>query len=243
MKFSILYEDNHIIAVDKPAGMLVQQDYSGSDSLLDHVKQYIKESRGKPGNVYLGLVHRLDRPVSGAVVLAKTSKAASRLSEAFKSRNVEKLYTALVHSGDKAPGKGWTTLESELTRVRGKSRESRSGDYGIKPSKLEYSQICSSRCYSLLLIRLHTGRKHQIRAQMSAAGMPVVGDREYGSTETVSGGICLHSCLISFKHPVRDDVITVKSSAPSRITELIKMPAEDIQKIIDAQHSETISCT
>lgn len=227
----ILYEDNQIIAVDKPPGVLTQQDSSGVESLLDMVREYIREKYSKPGRVFLGLVHRLDRQVSGVVVFARTSKAASRLFREFQERSILKIYCALVHrpaegSPDDRGGE-WVYLFNDLVR-RGSTTILAPSQGEAVNAALAYRIISSDDRYLLLLIKLLTGRKHQIRAQLSAAGMPVAGDRRYGSPERhPDKSICLHSYLIRVKHPTRDHVLEIKARIPDRIRMRIDVPEID----------------
>lgn len=179
-KLNILYEDNHLIAVYKPAGILVQGDSSGDISLFDEVKKYLKEQYQKPGNVFLGLIHRLDRNVDGIVLFAKTSKGASRLSEQFRLHSVEKTYHAWVE-GDVKNKRG--TLVNFLKHDENKNKtevfdnEMNGSDRG----ELAYEVIKKEGSSTLLKIRLKTGRHHQIRAQLSHIGHPIIGDKKYGS--------------------------------------------------------------
>ncbi len=213
MTIDILYEDNHVVAVDKPAGMLSQADLSGDLDVLTVVKDLIKRRDGKPGNVYLGLVHRLDRPVAGAMLLAKTSKAASRLSAQFRERETVKLYRAVVLG---APEPAEAELTHELAKDQA-SRVTRVVRTGGKAARLRYSVLERRDAVSLVEIELHTGFAHQIRAQLSAIGHPVCGDVKYGAPSHLASGrgaIALYSRSISFKHPVRDERITVEAKAP-----------------------------
>ncbi|MGA1874320.1 MAG: RluA family pseudouridine synthase, partial [bacterium] len=181
----ILYEDNHLIAVNKPAGILIQGDITRDISLMDVTKQYIKETYQKPGNVYLGLIHRLDRPASGVVVFAKTSKGASRISEQFRSRSLTKRYWALVH-GHMSPPQG--TVVSYLKKETKGVTLAGESDTDAQKALLTYRTIYTrddlslKSEVSLLEIILHTGRKHQIRAQLAAKGCPIVGDLKYGAS-------------------------------------------------------------
>ncbi|MEW6382019.1 MAG: RluA family pseudouridine synthase [bacterium] len=209
---NILYEDNHIIAVYKPGGVLVQGDISGDISLMDMIRQYIKDRYKKPGNVFLGLIHRLDRPVSGVVVMAKTSKGASRLSEQFRSRSITKIYWAQVY-GEMSPAEG--SLLSFLKREDKGARLAEESDPGARNAVLFYRTLKEHKGKSLLEITLHTGRKHQIRAQLAAAGHPVVGDVKYGAPSPLPDNtIRLLAKSLTFKHPTRNDIITVECPGP-----------------------------
>lgn len=200
-ELQILYEDNHLIAVFKPAGLLVQGDITGDPTLMDEVKGYLKEKYKKPGNVFLGLVHRLDRPVSGIVLFAKTSKGASRISEQIREREISKTYYALVE-GEIKPPKG--TLKhflikdekNKIARISNPPAGGETGDY----AELDYETIKTNGTRSLLKINLKTGRFHQIRAQLSAVGHPIVGDKKYGAKSVLpDGAIALCATELTFE--------------------------------------------
>ncbi|MBN1104213.1 MAG: RluA family pseudouridine synthase [Deltaproteobacteria bacterium] len=211
-RLEVLYEDNHLIAVLKPAGVLVQGDRSGVPSLMDMTKEYIKSKYGKPGKVFLGLLHRLDRPVSGVVLFARTSKAASRLSEQWRSRSVKKVYWALVH-GRMEPPAG--TLTSYLKKGPSRVETGFEGARGVQEATLSHRTLRRSEPHSLLEIHLHTGRKHQIRVQLAAAGCPIVGDVKYGGTPSRSGpGLCLTARSLTFIHPTRGEEVTIEAPPP-----------------------------
>ncbi len=237
MHIEVLFEDNHIISVEKPPGMLIQRDSSGEDSLLDIVKIYIKERYNKPGNVYLGLVHRLDKPVSGAVLFARTSKAARRLFKEFKEKSVIKSYIALVHNpqGSNTLQRSswkWTELNQKIVRRHDKSFTVTNNRTDAKTASMKYLILASSKEYSLLHVRLITGRKHQIRTQLSSIGMPIVGDKHYGSEEELDDrSICLHSIYLKFSHPTLKTPVEVFSDIPERIKSRIEVNI-DIKKII-----------
>ncbi|MCP4130359.1 MAG: RNA pseudouridine synthase [bacterium] len=217
MDLTVLYEDNHIIAVEKEAGILSQQDISGESSLLDMVREYIRVKYNKPGNVFLGLVHRLDRPVSGVMVFARTSKAASRLHEQFLGRQVNKLYLALVPKTP-IPVDTWISLKQSILKRKGYSEITDEKTACSKPVSLRYRLLGSDSTYSLLLIDLHSGKKHQIRAQLSSQGMPIIGDKKYGSHEKCGeDSICLHALHLSFTHPTQKTIINLFSPPPPRI--------------------------
>ncbi len=222
----ILYEDNHIIIVNKLPGEIVQADKSGDVTLLDTVKAFLKEKYHKPGNVFLGLPHRLDRPTSGIVVLAKTDKALGRLNEMFRQGKVDKIYWAIVDHP--MPDKSGL-LEHYLYRdaVKNKSFAYRCNPDGTCPkvrgvkssnlqlARLEYEQIGQSERYTLLSIKLLTGRHHQIRAQLAACNVHIKGDLKYGFPRSnPDGGICLHSREVSFIHPVSAQNIHVVAPTP-----------------------------
>ena len=214
LKSRILYEDNHLIIINKLPGELVQGDETGDITLADKVKEYLKITYNKPGNVYLGIPHRLDRPTSGIVVYAKTEKALVRLNEAFKGSSVKKTYWAVV---DNMPKKTESTLIHYIVR---NSANNKSVAYpkeikGSKLAKLDYRLIGSSDKYHLLEIALHTGRHHQIRAQLAAIGLHIKGDLKYGFPRSnPDGGIHLHARKIVFTHPVKKEEITIIAPPP-----------------------------
>jgi 23S rRNA pseudouridine1911/1915/1917 synthase len=222
----IIYEDNHVIAVEKQAGTLIQQDSSGEPSLLDHVREYIRERYSKPGNVFCGLVHRLDRQVSGVVVFAKTSKAAQRLHAEFAGRSVQKLYIALVENKKTIEQGRWIEREDLLVRKRGFSERADGKSRNVINASMRYMAVASNDRYVLLLVQLLTGRKHQIRAQLAAMEIPVVGDATYGSTETLPGGsICLHAYWLEFAHPTKKETVRLVSPVPERIA--VRLPVDE----------------
>ena len=212
---NVIYEDNHIIVVNKESGEIVQGDKTGDTPLSDIVKDYIKVKYQKPGNVFLGVVHRLDRPVSGAVVFARTSKALSRLNEMFRRGEVHKTYWAIVKNKPKADA---ATLVSWIVRNE-KQNKSYAYDHEVKDSKkavLDYRLIASGDTYHILEIRLHTGRHHQIRCQLAAMGCPIKGDLKYGSQRSnADGSISLLSRHTEFLHPVSKQLIAVDAPLPS----------------------------
>ncbi len=210
----VLYEDNHLIAINKEAGDLVQGDKTGDRTLADDVKEYLKEKYHKPGNVYLGIPHRLDRPTTGIVIYAKTDKALSRLSDMFKTSAVHKIYWAIV---DKAPERKEGELIHYIVRnsENNKSVALTKEVKGSKIAKLSYRIIASSDKYYLLEIVLHTGRHHQIRAQLAALGIHIKGDLKYGAARSnPDGGISLHARKVSFVHPVKKEEITIIAPPP-----------------------------
>jgi 23S rRNA pseudouridine1911/1915/1917 synthase len=208
----VLYEDNHLIAVHKPAGILVQGNISGDVTLLDVTKEYIKKRYAKPGRVFLGLVHRLDRPVSGVVLFARTSKAASRVSEQFRSRRVTKIYWALVH-GRMNPGEG--LLVSYLKKGKRGVLLADKETPEAREAILSYKTLAVKGGQSRLEISLRTGRKHQIRAQLAAVGCPVVGDVRYGAPYAAQDGtIRLLARSLTFKHPTRNETIHIEAPDP-----------------------------
>ncbi|MBR4758375.1 MAG: RluA family pseudouridine synthase [Bacteroidaceae bacterium] len=211
---NILFEDNHIIIVSKRAGEIVQGDKTGDTPLSETVKSYIKERYQKPGNVFLGVVHRLDRPVSGVTLFARTSKALTRLSEMFRTRDVHKTYWAIVCN---QPPKEEDTLTHWLTRDE-KSNKAKAYDREVPQSKqavLDYRVIAHSERYWLLEIDLHTGRHHQIRCQLAKIGCPIKGDLKYGAPRSnPDGSISLHARRIYFEHPVSHQPIDIVAPVP-----------------------------
>lgn len=211
---TVLYEDNHIIIVNKNTSEIVQGDKTGDKPLSEIVKEWLKEKYNKPGNVFLGVTHRLDRPVSGIVVFAKTSKALPRLNEMFKNKEIKKIYWAIVK---KNPPKEEDTLVHYLVRNE-KQNKSYAYDTEKPNSKkaiLHYKLISGSDNYNLLEIDLETGRHHQIRCQLSKMGCPIKGDLKYGfERSNPDGGISLHARKISFIHPVSKELIEVTAPVP-----------------------------
>lgn len=212
---TVVYEDNHIVIVNKTASEIVQGDKTGDTPLSETVKQYLKRKYDKPGNVFIGVTHRLDRPVSGLVVFAKTSKALSRLNEMFKNREVEKIYWAVVKS---LPPEEEGELVHYLVRneKQNKSYAYAKEGAGSKKAILHYRLIGKSQNYYLLEIDLKTGRHHQIRCQLAEMGCPIKGDLKYGFPHSnPDGGICLHARFIRFAHPVSKEMIKVEAPVPS----------------------------
>jgi 23S rRNA pseudouridine1911/1915/1917 synthase len=233
MELKILYEDNHLIAVDKEPGVLSQKDSSGIPSLIEIVKDYLKDKYRKPGAVFLGPVHRLDRPASGVILFARTSKAADRLRREFTGRSVMKMYIALVESGRHYEHDTWIECEDRLVRKRGYSEKAGPGSRDVKTALLRFMALVSNERYALLLVNIKTGRKHQIRAQLAAQGTPIVGDTLYGSREPMpDGSICLHSYFLGFAHPTLREPVEIFSSVPERISDRINIDGNVIVKII-----------
>lgn len=223
----VIYEDNHIIIVNKAPGEIVQGDKTGDTPLLDIVKQWIKETHAKPGNVFLGVVHRLDRPVGGLVIFAKTSKALSRLNDMFRNGEVHKTYWALTRN---RPPKDTELLTHYITTVErnNKSYASLTPKAGAKESRLRYRTIAVGDRLSLVEIKLLTGRKHQIRVQMSSIGCPIRGDLKYGDKRSnPDGSISLLSHRIEFVHPVSGKPIDITAPLPD--DNLWKALAADVQ--------------
>lgn len=211
----VIYEDNHIIIVNKAVSEIVQGDKTGDKPLSDIVKEWLKKKYNKPGNVFCGVTHRLDRPVSGIVVFAKTSKALSRLNEMFKNKDIKKTYWAIVKN---EPKQKQGTLSHFLIR---NEKQNKSYAYDIekansKKAILHYKQIAKSDSYYLLEIDLETGRHHQIRCQLAKMGCAIKGDLKYGSNRSnPDGGINLHARRISFRHPVSKTDITIEAPVPN----------------------------
>ena len=206
----ILYEDNHVLVVVKPANMPVCEDSSGDLDLLSYLKNYLKEKYNKPGNVYLGLIHRLDRPVGGVMVFAKTSKAASRLSEQVRTGKVCKKYYAVICGSLFGFGEFHDKLlkDSKTNMVR--------VDSSGKNSSLMYNVLWNKNHYSLVDIELITGRSHQIRVQFSSRGYPLFGDQRYNKSSKVGEQIALFSYYLSFAHPVTHELMEFKEDIPNR---------------------------
>ena len=214
LSLNVLFEDNHIIAVEKTAGMLVHGDETGDRTLQDHVKTYIKKKYNKPGDVFLGVIHRLDRPVSGVTIFARTSKALTRMNALIKDREITKEYLALV---SKRP----LEIKGLLTHYIVKdSKKNFSHIYdkmknGAKKALLRYEMVGQISGYVLMRINLETGRPHQIRVQMKRIGCHIIGDVKYGyEFGNVDKSICLHCSKMSFIHPIKKDRITIKLKPP-----------------------------
>lgn len=210
----VIYEDNHIIIVYKEGGEIVQGDKTGDVPLSDIVKDYIKKKYNKPGEVFLGVVHRLDRPVSGLVVFARTSKALTRLNKMFQTHDITKTYWAIVADAPKAPEgtlKGWIVRNEKQNKSYCHAREVANSKLAI----LDYKVIAHSDRYHLLEVNLHTGRHHQIRCQLSSMGCVIKGDLKYGAPRSnPDGTISLLSRKIEFIHPVSKIPISVTSPLP-----------------------------
>lgn len=207
---NILYEDNHVLCIVKPANLPVQADNTKDEDLLTLVKQYLKEKYNKPGNVYLGLVHRLDRPVGGAMILAKTSKAASRLSESIRVRAIDKVYYAIL---DGVPKKQSDTLVDYLTKDTKTNMVSVTNAKVGKKSILHYQVLATKNGHTLVEIHLETGRPHQIRVQFASRNLPLVGDQRYNKNAK-KVQIALWAVSLTFPHPTTKDKITIHSDPP-----------------------------
>lgn len=212
---NILFEDNHIIAINKTCSDLVQGDKTGDKTLPNRIKVYLKDKYNKPGNVFCGVAHRLDRPTSGVVVFARTSKSLERLNEMFQKHEVKKTYWAIVKN---APKEESATLTHYLLRneKQNKSYAYENDSNGAKKSVLSYKIIAKSDNYALLEINLETGRHHQIRCQLAKIGSPIKGDLKYGfSRSNPDGGISLHARRIEFIHPVSKEKIDIVAEVPA----------------------------
>ncbi len=210
----VLYEDNHLIAVNKPAGVLVQADETEDRPLSEYVKDYIKDRYNKPGAVFLGTIHRLDRPVSGVCIFARTSKALARMNELFKERKIQKLYWAVTEQRPEP-------LTGHLTHYIEKDRQRNVAHAHIKPrgaakkSELDYALMADLGNYSLIEVRPTTGRPHQVRVQLARIGCPIRGDVKYGfPTPNPDGSINLHCRSLSFEHPVKKEPVTIMADPP-----------------------------
>ena len=201
----IIYEDNHLLVVEKPVNVPVQADDSLDEDFLSQLKEYLKVTYNKPGNVYLGLVHRLDRPVGGVMVFAKTSKAASRLSRQVSERTFHKTYLAVVEG---TPDKQSDTLKDYLVKDHSTNTVSVTDEAHGKLAVLDYEVLDSKEGLSLLKIDLHTGRSHQIRVQLSSRGYPIWGDQRYNTNAHPGQQIALWAYKLSFKHPVTTEELT-----------------------------------
>lgn len=210
----VLYEDNHIIAINKQVSDIVQGDKTGDEPLSEKVKQYIKEKYNKPGNVFLGVTHRLDRPTSGVVLFARTSKALSRLNDMFKNKTISKSYWAIVKE---LPPNEADTLTHYLVRdeQKNKSFAYDNEKTGSKKAVLHYQVIASSDKYHLVEIQLETGRHHQIRCQLAKIGCPIKGDLKYGFPRSnPDKGISLHARKIELQHPVGGKTVSITAPVP-----------------------------
>ena len=213
---NVLFEDNHIIIINKEAGDLIQGDSTGDETVLDKIKFYLKKKYKKPGKVFLGLVHRIDRPTSGIVVCAKTSKALSRLNEQFKKRLVEKKYWAIVKNPFSIKSGNLTNWIAKNSKLN-KSFVFKKKTSKTKKAILTFRIHKKIQNYTLLEVHLKTGRHHQIRVQLSNIGHPIVGDLKYGAKRSnPDASISLHSVEMSFEHPVRNKLIQIKANPPKK---------------------------
>lgn len=235
-KPEIIYQDNHIIVINKPAGLLSQSDSTDRPSLIEILKEYIKTKYSKPGNVFLGLVHRLDRQVSGLMVFARTSKGAERLHAGFTKRDVEKFYIAIteIKPGKKTQNKSlykWTKHESFLRRVNDKTFTGTVNTGDSQYALMHRMIISETESARVNLIALGTGRKHQIRAQLAGSGEPVYGDRKYGSVnDTGREMILLHSSYLSFAHPTTRERMEFYSQIPDYFFEHMELTPDEVKE-------------
>lgn len=214
MALEVLYEDNHLLAVLKPPGVATMGAQAGRETLLDRAKEYVARRYNKPGNVYLGVVSRLDAPVSGVVLFARTSKAAARLSEAFRERRVDKKYVALVEG---AVSPAVQTLKHYLRKDERRRRMhvTTASAQGASLAELSLEVLAVFEDRSLVLVRPATGRKHQIRVQLAKIGAPIVGDAKYGAREAFPRGVALHAWRLELDHPVRGERVRLQAPPPS----------------------------
>ncbi|MBC8353966.1 MAG: RluA family pseudouridine synthase [Planctomycetes bacterium] len=210
----VLYEDNHLLAVAKPPGIATMGVPAGKLSLLDVAKQYVKDKYDKPGNVYLGIVSRLDAPVTGVLLIARTSKAAGRLTEQFRNGTVDKVYWAVVEGTPEIPEDTCVDWVRKDERHR-KMHIAAASNPQAKEARLSYRALQEVPGGTLLEVRLETGRKHQIRLQLAHRELPIVGDRKYGATRLFDEGIALHSRFIRFQHPVLKTEIELTAKVPN----------------------------
>ena len=217
---NILYEDNHLLIVNKPGGLLVQGDRTGDTTLLDLAKAYIKDRYQKPGEVFLGLPHRLDRVTSGAVILSRTSKSLTRMTQIFKDRAIHKVYAGITHYEQNLPTKD--SLEGYIFKDRQRNKSRIVSERQLKQfpqarkAKLDYKLLNHTHQWALYQIILYTGRPHQIRTQMSALGLPILGDLKYGSSQKLGKHIALHSWKLEFVHPVKKTLLQIEADLPNR---------------------------
>lgn len=212
----ILYEDNHIIVVLKPQNVPTCEDESKDKDMLTYIKEYIRDKYGKQGNVYLGLVHRLDRPTGGVMVFAKSSKAAARLSEQMKNGDFEKKYLAVLTD---TPREERAVLKNYLKKnpINNMVYLATATTTGAKYAELDYKILETHKNLSLAEVRLHTGRSHQIRVQMSSIGCPVFGDMRYGGEKAVKGNLALWAYSLAFSHPVTKERLVFKIQPPKEV--------------------------
>lgn len=210
----VLFEDNHLLVINKPSGILIQGDATGDEPLVEIAKKYIKEKYNKPGAVFLGVVHRLDRPVSGVVVFARTSKALTRMNALFKDRKTKKTYWAIVDQRPPANSGHlvhWLIKDEKKNKTTAYTKEHGEG----KKSELDYKVIDRQGPYYLIQVNPITGRGHQIRVQLASMGCSIVGDLKYGSpTPNDDGSICLHARMLEFVHPVTKAILRIEAAIP-----------------------------
>lgn len=211
----ILYEDNHLIIINKNPSEIVQGDKTGDVPLVEKIKDYLREKYHKPGNIFAGLVHRLDRPVSGCLIFAKTDKALSRMNQMLQKREMKKIYWAVVKN--KPPQESGKLLNYlRKNEKQNKSYVVKPDTAGASKAELDYRLIASSQNYHLLEIELHSGKHHQIRVQLAHMGCPVKGDLKYGFPRSnPDGSISLHARMLEFIHPVKKEKITIIAEPPA----------------------------
>lgn len=231
----ILYEDNHIIVVLKPQNIPSCEDESKDKDMLTMIKEYIKVTYNKPGNVYVGLVHRLDRPTGGVMVFAKSSKAAARLSEQMKNGDFEKKYLTVICG---TPRQEKATLQNYMKKnsVNNMVYICTSATQGAKFAELDYTVLESKENLSLTEVRLHTGRSHQIRVQMNAIGHPVYGDMRYGGAKAVKGYLALWAYYLSFSHPVTKERMVFRVQPPKDVSPWTLFDTEDAIKVLKPEN-------
>jgi 23S rRNA pseudouridine1911/1915/1917 synthase len=237
---SILYEDNHCLVLNKPPKLLTVGDQTQDANLLDLAKDYLKQKYNKPGEVFLGVVHRLDRPVSGVVLFARTSKAASRLADQFRTRTMQKVYwTCVANRVDSETG----TLEDWLLKDRDDNFTTvvPAETPGAKPCRLNYQRLASSGNSTLLEIQPETGRSHQIRVQLAARQWPILGDRKYGSLQPGGGSIALHAAQLTFQHPTLQQPVVVNVAPPEAWREWYPGIAEEFAHRFQSKSSSVES--
>lgn len=218
MTLDVLYEDNHCLAINKPAGVPSQADDSGAATLVDAARVYLERRYHKPGNVYIGLVHRLDRPTSGVVLLARTSKAAARLAAQFRAGTVEKVYWAIVE-GNPSDDEGEWVDQLAKDRRENVSRVLDDADEGGKEARVSYRVLGRWAGAAQLELRPSTGRSHQLRVQLASRGLPIRGDAKYGAKSRIAAAdgkwrIALHARSLTFTHPTRREAIAVEAPVP-----------------------------
>jgi 23S rRNA pseudouridine1911/1915/1917 synthase len=226
----ILFEDNHLLAVNKPAGILVQGDETGDTPLSELAKEYLRRKYNKPGQVFMGVVHRLDRPVSGVVLLAKTSKALARMNELFRSNKTQKTYLALTQQQPPLPQDQlihWLVKDEARNITKAFVRENKSG----LRSELRYTVLGSRQQYHLVQVNPVTGRPHQIRVQLASQGCPILGDLKYGAPAPLPDkSIALHAFQLAFEHPVQKTPVTISAPLPDKAPwSLFKDLVEEVQ--------------
>lgn len=227
----VLFEDNHIIAINKKAGQIVQPDKTGDDALEDSVKLFLKNKYNKPGNVFLGVTHRIDRPVSGVVLFAKTSKALARLNNMFQNKEIQKTYLVVSRGRPEKPdGKLVHYLVRDQKKNKTTAHKTEVKD--SSKSELTYHTEAVSDSFTLIRVLPHTGRHHQIRVQMASMGCPITGDVKYGDRRANEDrSICLHAFGVSFKHPVSDEPVSITAPLPKhKFWQIFKDKANELAR-------------